>query len=71
MARDIKIRRVEFLNYSRENYRRIKVVFTDGQIAYISPCCESWEIWHCDFYHKQVLVDVADRYNGYLHGSEL
>lgn len=71
MIREIKIRRVEFQNYSRKNKRQIKVVFTDGEIAYISPCCESWEIWHCDFYHKQVLVDFADKYNSYLHGGKL
>jgi len=41
MTREIKIRRVEFQNYSRKDKRQIKVVFTDGEIAYISPCCES------------------------------
>ena len=71
MTREIKIRRVEFQNYNRKDKRQIKVVFTDGEIAYISPCCESWEIWHCDFYHKQVLVDFADKHNGYLHGGKL
>lgn len=67
----IAIRRVEFLNYSRKNKRMIKVVFTDGEVAYISPCHEGWEIWHCTFYYKQVARPIADKYNGYLHGADL
>ena len=68
---NIKIRRVEFLNYSRKSKRMIKVTFTDGEVAYISPCCEGWETWHCDFYHKQMAMPIAQKFNGYLHGRSL
>ena len=68
---DIKISRVEFLYYSRKDKRMIKVTFTDREVAYISPCHEGWEIWHCTVPYKQVAMPIADKYNGYLHGADL
>ena len=68
---DFEIRRVEFLYYNQKKNRKIKVTFTDGEVAYISPCCESWETWHCDFAHKQKAMPIAAKYNGYLHGGKL
>lgn len=71
MTNEIKIRRVEFLYYNRKEKRLIKVTFTDGEVAYIGKCLEAWEIWHCDFYHKQVAQPIAQKFNGYLHGRAI
>ena len=66
-----RIRRVEFKRYSQLNDRRIMVAFSDGQVAYIVPCSESWEIYNCDLEHKQMAMPIAEKFNYYLHGEDL
>ncbi len=68
---DFEIRRVDFLYYNWKQRRKIKVTFTDGEIAYIQPCWEGWETYHCDFAHKQKARPIAEKFNGYLHGRSL
>ena len=68
MAKEIKISKVELQYYSSPERRRIKVHLSNGHTGYISRCWESWEIYgNCTIDDKQVIMPIAEQYNGWLH----
>lgn len=71
MAKELKIRRVELQRWSQPDKRVARVYLNNGSYAHIGRCYESWEIYDATLEEKRLLVDLAERLNGWLHGEDL
>lgn len=67
MAKTIKISKVELQYYSQPKRRRIKVHLSNSHTGYVSRRWESWGIYGCTPNDKQVIMPIAEQYNGWLH----
>lgn len=71
MAREVRVRKVEFQYWNMPNKHRIKVWFAGkgfDNYAYISPCHESYEVYHATHDQAVACGPIARKYNDYLHG---
>lgn len=68
---EYKIENVEFLNANKPEERKIKVTLDNGTIIYIERCHESFiQYGGCTDELKET-VNIAEKYNGWLHGEDL
>lgn len=71
MEGEVKVSKVVLQYYSQPERRRIKVHLSNGNTAYISPCCESWEIYDCYLNEKYIIIPIAKKFNAWLHGKDI
>ena len=56
---------------STPDNRHIEVNLSNGTVVKISPCYEGFEQYNCSKREALVTVDIALRFNGWLHGKKL
>ena len=66
-TKELAIRRIELLYVNQPNRRRVKVTLTNGTRIYIERCYESWQQWGGTTRELGLTVDVAEKYNNWLH----
>ena len=60
---NVSVNKIELLNVDKVEDREVKVTLSNGTEIHIVPCYESWE-------ELGLTVDIAERYNAWLHGEE-
>lgn len=68
--KDLKIRKIELLYVSQPSRRKVKVLLSNGTKIYIVPCYESWHQYGGTIEELGLTVDIAERYNNWLHGED-
>lgn len=68
---EYKIENVEFLNVNNPDERKIKVTLDNGTIIYIEACYESFMQYGGSTDELKETVDIAEKYNRWLHGGSL
>lgn len=68
--KDLKIRKIELLYVSQPSRRKVKVSLSNGTKIYIVPCYESWYQYGGTIEELGLTVDIAERYNNWLHGED-
>ena len=64
----IKFKKIETITKPR---RQVRITLSTGSIVKIGRCQESWEQWGGTTEELWQTVDIADKYNDWLHGGEL
>lgn len=68
---EYKIENVEFLNVNNPDERKIKVTLDNDTIIYIEACYESFMQYGGSTDELKETVDIAEKYNRWLHGGSL
>lgn len=68
---EYKIENVEFLNVNNPDERKIKVTLDNGTIIYIEACYDSFMQYGGSTDELKETVDIAEKYNRWLHGGSL
>jgi hypothetical protein len=47
----------------------IKVKLSNGAVVKIVPCYESWEQYNATLDEKRATIQIAEKFNDWLHGD--
>jgi len=64
------ITNIEFKNVDNIEKREIVVTLSNGSIIHIIACHESWQQYGGTTDDLYVSMEVAEKYNGWLHGED-
>ena len=64
------ITNIEFKNVETVDKREIEVTLNNGHTVHIKACYESWEQYGGTIDDKYITMDVAQKYNNWLHGAD-
>lgn len=68
---NVSVRKVELLNVDKVEDREVKVTLSNGTEIHIVACWEGWQQYGGTTEEHGLTVDIAERYNGWLHGEEV
>ena len=67
---NVSIEKVELLNETKIKDREVLVTLSNGTQIHIVTCHESWEQYGGCVEELKKTVDIAEKYNAWLHGEE-
>lgn len=67
---NVSVKKIELLNVDKVEDREVKVTLSNGTQIYIVACHESWEQYGGCVEELKKTVDIAEKYNAWLHGEE-
>ena len=67
---NVSVKKIELLNVDKVEDREVKVTLSNGTQIYIVACRESWEQYGGCVEELKKTVDIAEKYNAWLHGEE-
>ena len=67
---NVSVNKIELLNVDKVEDREVKVTLSNGTEIHIVPCYESWQQYGGTTEELGLTVDIAGRYNAWLHGEE-
>lgn len=68
---NVSVNKIELLSVDKVEDREVKVTLSNGMEIHIVPCYESWQQYGGTTEELGLTVDIAERYNGWLHGEEV
>lgn len=66
----VKVVRIDLLNADDIENRQVKVTLSNGTEITIVRCWESWEQYGGTTDELRITINIADKYNNWLHGLE-
>ena len=66
---NVSVKKIELLNVDKVEDREVKVTLSNGTQIYIVACHESWEPYGGCVEELKKTVDIAEKYNAWLHGE--
>lgn len=67
---NVSVKRIELLNVDKVEDGKVKVTLSNGTEVHIVACYESWQQYGGTTEELGLTVDIAERYNTWLHGEE-
>lgn len=67
---EIGIVKVEKVNENDKANRELKITMKSGSEIHVVPCHKSWEQYGGLLEEEQAAVDIANKYNDWLHGID-
>ena len=67
---NVSVNKIELLNVDKVEDREVKVTLSNGTEVHIVACYESWQQYGGTTEELGLTVDIAERYNAWLHGEE-
>ena len=66
----MEITEIKLLNANDVENRQVEVTLSNGTVIKIEKCYESWQQYGGTIEELGMTVDIAERYNNWLHGIE-
>ena len=66
----MEITEIKLLNANDVENRQVEVTLSNGTVIKIKKCYESWQQYGGTIEELGMTVDIAERYNKWLHGIE-
>lgn len=66
----MEITEIKLLNANDVENRQVKVTLSNGTVIKIEKCYESWQQYGGTVEELGMTVDIAERYNNWLHSIE-
>ena len=66
----MEITEIKLLNANDVENRQVEVALSNGTVIKIEKCYESWQQYGGTVEELGMTVDIAERYNNWLHGIE-
>ena len=66
----MEITEIKLLNANDVENRQVEVTLSNGMVIKIEKCYESWQQYGGTVEELGMTVDIAERYNNWLHGIE-
>lgn len=64
----MEVTEIKLLNANDVENRQVEVTLSNGTVIKIEKCCESWQQYGGTIEELGLTVDIAERYNNWLHG---
>ena len=65
---NVSVKEIELLNTDKVEDREVKVTLSNGTEVHIVACHEGWEQYGGCVEELKKTIDIAERYNAWLHG---
>lgn len=66
----MEVTEIKLLNANDVENRQVEVTLSNGTVIKIEKCYESWQQYGGTIEELGMTVDIAERYNNWLHGIE-
>ena len=66
----MEVTEIKLLNANDVENRQVQVPLSNGTVIKIEKCYESWQQYGGTIEELGMTVDIAERYNNWLHGIE-
>ena len=66
----MEVTEIKLLNANDVENRQVEVTLSNGTVIKIEKCHESWQQYGGTIEELGMTVDIAERYNNWLHGIE-
>ena len=66
----MEVTEIKLLNANDVENRQVEVTLSNGTVIKIEKCYESWQQQGGTIEELGMTVDIAERYNNWLHGIE-
>ena len=66
----MEITEIKLLNANDVENHQVEVTLSNGTVIKIEKCYESWQQYGGTIEELSMTVDIAERYNNWLHGIE-
>ena len=66
----MEVTEIKLLNANDVENRQVEVTLSNGTVIKIEKCYESWQQYGGTVEVLGMTVDIAERYNNWLHGIE-
>lgn len=67
---NVSVKKIELLNEDKVEDREVKVTLSNGTEVHIVACYESYEQYGGCVEELKKTIDIAERYNAWLHGED-
>ena len=67
---NVSVKKIELLNEDKVEDREVKVTLSNGTEVHIVACHESYEQYGGCVEELKKTIDIAERYNAWLHGEQ-
>ena len=67
---NVSVKKIELLNEDKVEDREVKVTLSNGTEVHIVACHESYEQYGGCVEELKKTIDIAERYNAWLHGED-
>ena len=68
---NVSVKKIELLNVDKVEDREVKVTLSNGTEIHIVACYESWQQYGGTRDELYVTANIAEQYNGWLHGEDV
>ena len=68
---NVSVKKIELLNADKVEDREVKVTLSNGTEVHIVACQESYEQYGGCVEELKKTIDIAERYNAWLHGEQV
>ena len=67
---NVSVKKIDLLNTDKVEDREVKVTLSNGTEVHIVACQESYEQYGGCVEELKKTIDIAERYNAWLHGED-